>query len=74
MTPPVMVTGVRDTAEAAVRSGIRFIQFAVRPEQDAIAIDQYLKSMKPVPSPYLVDGKLSEKASMGEKIFLKASG
>jgi len=68
-TPPSMVTGIRARAEVAVRAGIRFIQFAVRPEEDAIAIDEYLKSLKPVPSPFLVDGKLSEAAVRGKKLF-----
>jgi len=71
-TPPVMITGVRDKAETAVRAGLRFIQFIVRPEEDAVAIDRYLKSLKPVPSPYLVKGKLSQAAKRGEKVFEKA--
>ncbi len=71
-TPPVMVSGVRGKAEIAVRAGIRFIQFAVRPDEDAQAIDAYLMSMKPVPSPYLIEGKLSESAQRGKKIFQSA--
>jgi YVTN family beta-propeller protein len=71
-TPPAMVSGVRGDAEAAVRAGIRHIQFVVRPEEEAAAIDEYLKSLKPVPSPHLVDGKLSESAERGQKIFDKA--
>ena len=71
-TPPVMSLGVRDRAETAVRSGIKHIQFAVRPEEDAVSIDHYLKSLKPVPSPYLVNGKLSAAAKRGKKIFEKA--
>lgn len=38
----------------------------------AAAIDEYLKSLKPVPSPYLVHGRLSEAAKRGEKHFIKA--
>ena len=38
-TPPVMALGVRADAETAVRAGIRHIQFAMRPEEDAAAID-----------------------------------
>jgi len=68
-TPPAMSSGVRLSAENAVRSGITHIQFAVRPEEDAAAIDTYLKSLEPVPSPYLVDGKLSEAAQRGKKLF-----
>lgn len=71
-TPPAMVTGVRGDAEAAVRAGIRHIQFVVRPEEDAVAIDEYLKSLEPVPSPHLVNGKLSDSAQRGRAIFEKA--
>ncbi|MEJ2701994.1 MAG: beta-propeller fold lactonase family protein [Sedimentisphaerales bacterium] len=71
-TPPAMITGVRENAEAAVRAGIQHIQFAVRPEEEAVAIDQYLKSLEPVPSPYLVDGKLSESARRGRRLFSQA--
>jgi len=72
-TPPAMLSGVRATAEVAVRSGIRFIQFTVRPEEDAQAIDEYLKSLVPVPSPHLgPDGQLTEAARRGEAVFRKA--
>jgi len=71
-TPPAMVSGVRDTAEAAVRSGIKFIQFVQRPESDAAAIDEYLKSLTPVPGPDLVDDRLTEAAERGKIIFDRA--
>ena len=71
-TPPAMITGVRASGKVAVRSGIRFIQFAVRPEEDAEAIDEYLMSLKPLPSPYLEKGSLSSAARNGEKLFEKA--
>lgn len=71
-TPPAMFTAVRENTETAVRSGIRHILFAVRPEQDAVAIDEYLKSLKPVASPYLVNGKLSASAKRGRKLYSKA--
>jgi len=72
-TPPAMISGIRESAEAAVRAGIKNIQFMVRPEEDAVAIDEYLKSLRPVPSPFLVHGKLSEAAERGRKVFEKAS-
>ncbi|NQV35282.1 MAG: c-type cytochrome [Phycisphaeraceae bacterium] len=72
-TPPVMSLGVRDTAEEAVRAGIRHIQFAVRPESEAQAIDAYLKSLTPVPSPHLDGGKLSRSARRGKKLFSEAN-
>ncbi|MDP6522593.1 MAG: cell surface protein [Kiritimatiellia bacterium] len=69
-TPPAMSTGIRPKAETAVRSGIAFILFAVRQDEgDAVAMDEYLKSLEPVPSPYLVDGKLSPAAQRGGKLF-----
>ncbi len=68
-TPPAMSEGVRSSGEDAVRAGIRHIQFAVRPEEDAVAIDEYLKALKPVPSPYLVNGELSASALRGKAIF-----
>ena len=71
-TPPAMITGVRENAEVAVRSGIRYIQFAATTERKAQAIDAYLKSLKPVASPYLVDGKLSKAARNGQQLFSKA--
>ena len=71
-TPPSMSLGVRSTAEEAVRAGIRHIQFAVRPESDAEAIDAYLKSLKPVCSPYLEKGELSKSAVRGKAVFEKA--
>jgi cytochrome c peroxidase len=71
-TPPSMWLGVRTNAEAAVRAGIRHILFTEQPEEVPAAIDEYLKSLKPVPSPYLVDGKLSEAAERGQKVFLQA--
>ncbi len=77
-TPPVMITGVRDKAETAVRAGIRYIQFAVRPEEDARVIDEYLRSLTPLPSPHMVKSrwtgkiKLSKDARKGKKTFKKA--
>ncbi len=68
-TPPAMSKGVRETAEQAVRSGITHILFSYRPEQEAEAIDAYLKSLAPVPSPYLVDGQLSDSAQRGQRLF-----
>ena len=71
-TPPSMWLGVRDTAETAVRAGLTHILFSNQPEEVASAIDSYLKSLKPVPSPYLIDGKLSPAAQRGKKAFTRA--
>jgi YVTN family beta-propeller protein len=69
-TPPAMAEGVRPTAESAVRSGLTHILFADRPEEEAAAIDEYLKLLQPVPSPHLIDGRLSPAAERGKKLFL----
>jgi cytochrome c peroxidase len=67
-----MITGIRSNAEVAVRAGLKYIQFAVRPEADSQAMDAYLKSLRPVPSPYLEHGRLSKAASRGKKVYEKA--
>lgn len=68
-TPPAMAEGVRMSAEEAVRSGLKHILFTSRPEEEAVAIDTYLKSLRPVPSPRLVDGRLSPAAERGRSLF-----
>lgn len=71
VTAPSMISGIRANAETAVRAGFRLIQFFEISEEDAVCVDKYLKSLKPVSSPYLVDGELSEKAKKGKKVFDK---
>lgn len=71
VTPPSMISGIRASAELAVRKGYAFIQFVEMPEEYACCVDAYLKSLRPVQSPYLVDGQLSEKAKKGQKVFEK---
>lgn len=67
-TPPAMITGIRPSAEAAVRAGIRHILFAKRPEEEAKAIDAYLSSLEPVRGP------AGDSASIrrGSEVFEKA--
>lgn len=72
LTPPTMVTGIRPDLQACNRKGLTHIQFVVRPEEDALCLDAYTMSLKPEPSPYLVDGGLSPAARRGERIFKKA--
>ena len=68
-TPPVMSSGVRASAEMAVWTGLKHILFTNPPDEDAATIDTYLKSVEPVPSPYIVDGRLSPAAKRGKKLF-----
>ena len=65
-TPPCMATGIRKNAEVAVRSGVKYILFMEGEDEIYESIDEYLKSLKPLPSPYLVNGKLSGKAKKGK--------
>lgn len=71
VTPPNMISGIRASAEVAVRAGYNFIQFFDISEEDALCVDKYLMSLRPVPSPYLVNGELSDKAKEGRKVFDK---
>lgn len=69
VTAPSMISGIRESAELAVRKGFYHIQFYEISEEDAKFVDAYLKVLHPVPSPLLVDGELSDKAQKGKKIF-----
>lgn len=71
VTPPAMISGIRPSSYVAVRTGYKYIQFIDLPEEKATCVDEYLMSLKPVPSPYLVNGELSEKAKRGRKVFEK---
>ncbi len=68
-TPPAMAEGVRMSAEEAVRSGIKHVLFSEPKEEDAEAIDEYLKSLRPLPSPHLVEGRPSPAAQRGKSLF-----
>jgi YVTN family beta-propeller protein len=68
-TPPAMSIGVRESAAAAVRAGIRHILFTAPPPDVAEALDAYLQALRPVPSPQRVKGRLSAAAQRGERLF-----
>jgi len=72
VTPPVMVRGVRASADMAVRTGMKFIQFMNPDEDRASAVYEYMKSLQPIPSPYLVKGKMSAAALRGKEVFDRA--
>jgi cytochrome c peroxidase len=69
LTQPLMAAGVRPDVRAAVEAGFVHIQFAVRPKEDIDAVVQYIEALRPVPSPFLVNGDLSEKARRGRELF-----
>jgi cytochrome c peroxidase len=68
-TPPVMAMGVRADAAAAIRAGIKHILFTDPREEVAGAIDAFVKTLQPSPSPYLVHNRLSSAAERGRKLF-----
>lgn len=71
-TPPMMTFGVRDTVSVAVAAGFRHIQFVDPPAEYIDGVLVYLKSLRPVPSPALVRGGLSDSAKRGKKVFRTA--
>ena len=69
-TPPVMITGARDSAELATRKGMEFIQFNTMSEERLEKIDEYLRYLAPTQSPFLnTNGTLTEAAERGKIIF-----
>lgn len=69
VTPPAMSLGVREEAEAAVRAGFRSIQFADVSEEEAAAVDEYLRRMQPVASPRRTGSELTPAARRGAALF-----
>ncbi len=68
-TPPAMWLGVRASSAVCTRTGFQHILFTPPVEEICEDIGAYLNGLEPLPSPYLVDGKLSERAERGKKIF-----
>jgi len=74
-TSPVMITGVRASAEVAVEKGFTHIQFHQVSQELLDAMNAYLKTLTPVPSPYLgPDGKLTPSALRGQALFEGKAG
>jgi cytochrome c peroxidase len=69
-TGAAMALGVRANASVAVRAGIHHILFSEQPEEVPLAIDAYLRSLRPSPSPYLKNGRLSPAAERGRRLFV----
>jgi len=69
-TPPEMITGIRASAEIATRAGMKYIEFSTVSEEQLKALDEYIKYMEPVQSPYRnTDGSLTESAARGKELF-----
>ena len=65
---PRHVVGCAAVAKGAVRAGLRFVIFAERSEKEALAIDEYIRSLTPVPSPRLRTAS-SARPPSGQRIF-----
>jgi YVTN family beta-propeller protein len=72
VTPPSMITGIRESAELAVRKGIIHTLHNVVPEELAADIDEYLKSMRPAASPWLSEHRRRDPQRKGKEIFERA--
>jgi DNA-binding beta-propeller fold protein YncE len=70
-TPPMMWHGVREDMEQASVAGFRFIHFREPGEGEAEAVQAYVRSLRPEPSPYLgPKGQLTTSAVRGRALFL----
>lgn len=68
-TPPAMFLGVRADAPTGVRAGFRHVHYAAPNEEIASAVDAYLRALKPVPGPSVLDGKPNAAADRGRELF-----
>jgi YVTN family beta-propeller protein len=68
-TWPTTVTGVRANAETSVLAGLLYSHYRKVHYDENLYIDEFLKAEDSVPSPYLVDGELSEAAQRGQVLF-----
>ncbi len=64
--------GMGETPLDAIRVAIKTLLFTNAPANIAEDMEQYIKSLKPAPSPYLVHGLLSPAAVRGEALFSQA--
>ncbi len=69
-TPPCAWNGGRRDAYESNRAGMNNELFLQPDMQVAAYMDTFLMNLKPVPSPYLVKGKLSESGTKGRQIFM----
>lgn len=74
-TPPMMWLGVRSSMEAAVLAGFQRIQFREPSPDEVEATEEYIRSLQPVRSPYLLpNGELTASARRGKTIFEGKAG
>ena len=69
LTPPSMITGIRESAELAVRKGILHTLETAQPEHIAADMDEYLKHLTPVESPYIEEYRTKDPRQKGKQLF-----
>ncbi len=72
VTPENRSMGMGGGVDSAVHVAIKTLLFTNLPEDIAVDMEAYIKSLKPVPSPYLVHGQLSSSAQRGQVLFTQA--
>ncbi|MDR1341321.1 MAG: beta-propeller fold lactonase family protein [Prevotellaceae bacterium] len=72
VTPPCMITGIRESAELAVRNGILHTLQTKQPEALSVDIDDYLKNLAPLESPFMKEYRKSKSKQLGKKLFEQA--
>jgi YVTN family beta-propeller protein len=72
VTPPCMITGIRESAELAVRNGILHTLQTRQSEALAVDIDDYLKNLSSIESPYLKEYRKKDSKQLGKKLFEQA--
>ena len=74
-TPPTNISGCRESALVSSRAGYMFIEFQPAPEDRVDATYEFMKSLRPEPSPFLgPDGQLTPDAVKGKKLFEGSAG
>ncbi|MBN1306995.1 MAG: hypothetical protein JXA18_03700, partial [Chitinispirillaceae bacterium] len=68
-TPPTTWTGRRGHAQQSIVAGIELEQFRIPTRDLAAPLDTLYMYLKPMMSPYLVKGRLSEAAQRGKAIY-----
>ncbi|MDR2425171.1 MAG: c-type cytochrome [Prevotellaceae bacterium] len=72
VTPPCMITGIRESAELAVRKGIIHTLHSLPEEPLSSDMDAYLKAMQPVESPFMAEYRRKDPQQKGKALFEKA--
>ena len=70
--PKTGIIGMGPNFDSAVRVAIKTLLFTNLPDEVAVDMEQYIKSLKPVPSPYLLHDQLSPAAKSGVRLFSQA--